>query len=584
MKLSRRHFIKQNSSMLLATALWPKLDVDVFGSDSAADSNTDLLFFDAFTRIGPRRYKHPAEQWRLEDVVQELDHCSISGALVASTLSVSYDAMHANLELSDALRSHPHLFAVWNVLPHQTGECLPPEALAFAMRENDVRAVTINPLSNGWDWQAATSEPLLASLNESRTLVITTSAEMGGWVKLNQFLNAYRSIPVMLYGANWIEQRYLLPLLEGHRHLHISFDRFQINEGLEYLYKKGHVEQLIFATDTPTMSAGAHRSYVDYADIPIEAKEKIAGANLIRLLKGQRPPRIHVNKDEDTLMTAVRRGRPMPVPVVDMHMHMLHEGLNGAGGAGYRMENGGPEGIFAMMKRIGCVGGGYMSWNGVVSNDSVAGNRMVKETLDRSPQGFWGLATFDPTHYTQQQLGEMIPQLYADGRFIGMKPYHFYGVEYHHPSYDIWWQYGDTHRFYALIHPTRQDLLEVDRLATKYPNVRWVIAHAAGSYPMADMAIEVMRKHRHVYAEITLTPVPLGIIEYLVEHVGDDRILYGSDLPMRDPRQQLGWVVFSRLPQASKAKILGTNAFDVIEPCLHRLPRYNVPLHYLKQL
>jgi len=570
----------------LGAAMWPKLPLEIAERvvGDAAIENKNTLFFDAFARIGPRRYKHPAEQWRLEDVVNELDHCSISGALVASTLSVSYDAMYSNLELSDMLKPYPQLFAIWNVLPHHTGECLAPAALVAAMREHDVRAVTINPLSNGWDWRAATSEALLACLDENKILVITTAAELGGWVSLNQFLNQYRSIPVLIYGANWIEQRYLLPLLEGHKHLHISFDRFQINEGLEYLYRKGHEDQLIFASDTPTMSAGAHRCYVDYADIPEAARAKIAGGNLIRLLKGQRPPTNRVNRNEDALMSAVRDGKPLPTPVVDMHMHMLHQGLNGAGGAGYRMENGGPEGIFAMMKKIGCVGGGFMSWNGVVSNDSVAGNRLVKETLDQSPKGFWGLATFDPTHYTQQQLGAMIPQLYADGRFIGMKPYHFYGVEYHHHSYDIWWQYGDEHRLYALIHPTRQDLLEVDRLAAKYPHVRWVIAHAAGSYPMADMAIEVMQKYSNVFAEITLTPVPLGIIEYLVEHLGDHRILYGSDLPMRDPRQQLGWVVFSRLPLASKEKILGTNAFEVIKPCIHRLPRYNVPPHYLKQL
>src|SRR5690606_24510645 len=170
---------------------------------------------------------------------------------------------------------------------------------------------------------------------------------------------------------------------------------------------------------------------------------------------------------------------------------------------------------------------------------------------------------------------------YADKRIIGMKPYHFYGVEYHHHSYDIWWKFGEQNRLYALIHPTRTDLLEVETLAAKYPGVRWVIAHAGGSYAMADMAISAMQKYANVYAEITLTPVPLGIIEYLVAHVGDDRILYGSDLPMRDPRQQLGWVVFSRLPLASKKRILGENAFKVIEPCIKQLPRYNIPAPYL---
>src|SRR5690606_23162602 len=172
------------------------------------------------------------------------------------------------------------------------------------MRQHQVRAVTIHPLSNGWDWTAETSRPLLEWLNENKLLTITSAPELGGWSALNQFLNRYKSIPVLLIGANWIEQRYLLPLLEGHANLHISFDRFQINEGLEYLYKKGHIDQLIFASDTPTMSAGAHRCYVDYADIPADARAKIAGGNLMRLLGGLRPPAVYTNKSEDQLMTA----------------------------------------------------------------------------------------------------------------------------------------------------------------------------------------------------------------------------------------------------------------------------------------
>jgi predicted TIM-barrel fold metal-dependent hydrolase len=450
------------------------------------------------------------------------------------------------------------------------------------MMEYKVKAVTIHPFSNGWDWTAESSQELLNYLNDNKVFTIVTVPELGGWKELNEFLDRYKSIPLLVTGISWGEQRYAIPLLTGHPNFHISFDRFQINEGLEFLYKKGHIDQLIFATDTPTMSVGAHRTYIDYADIPKEAKAKIAGGNLSRLLGGLRPPAIHTNKNEDILMTAVRNGKPVPVPVIDMHMHMLHEGINGAGGTGYHMENGGPKGIFKMMEKLGVVGGGFMSWNGVVSNDSVQGNKLVKEALDVSPKGYWGLVTFSPTHYTQEELAVMIPEVYADKRIIGMKPYHFYGMEYHNPAYDIWWEYGNKNGLYALIHPSRSDLQEVEKLAAKYTNVRWVIAHAGGSYKMADMVISTMKKYKNVFAEITLTPVPLGVIEYMVAALGDDRILYGSDLPMRDPRQQLGWLVFSNLPLASKKKILGENAYSVIEPCIKNMPEYNVPVAFRK--
>ena len=83
-----------------------------------------------------------------------------------------------------------------------------------------------------------------------------------------------------------------------------------------------------------------------------------------------------------------------------------------------------------------------------------------------------------------------------------------------------------------------------------------MVAQCGSDFKTADLAIESIQKHPNVYAEITLTPVTFGIIDYLVQHAGADRVVYGSDLPMRDPRQQLGWVVYSRLPVAEKNMVL----------------------------
>ena len=567
---SRRQFLKKSTlaglGLALASHHMPQID----------DQSSELLYFDGFTRIGPYKYKHPAERWKLEDLLEEMNHCSISAALVAYTLSVNYDAMHSNLELSEMLKPHKQLFPIWNVLPDNTGEFPSPQRLSQLMQEHQVRAVSIYPATNAWNWKDHQSRPLLKWLSKKKILTILTASEMGGMAQLNEFLQTYPSLPVLLTDASWSEQRLVIPMVFQHKNLHICFNNFQINEGIEYLYKKGHLNQLVFASNAPSMSAGAHRTYIDYADIPRRAQAQVAAGNLTRLLHGLTPPSQNINPNDDIIMKAIKQGRPLPVKLIDMHMHMLHEGLNGAGW-GYRMENGGPQGVFKLLKRLGYDGGGIMSWNGVVSHDAAGGNLAAKAALNQAPTGFWGLANFDPTHYSQQQLAEMIPKLYEDKRFIGMKPYHYYGVQYHDPAYDVWWKFGNENHLYALLHNTRSDLLEAETLAAKYPNVRWVIAHAGSSYKMADMAIAAIKKYPNIYAEITLTPVPLGVVEYLVEKAGEDRIMYGSDLPMRDPRQQLGWVGFSRLPLNVKKKVFAGNALKVIAPCLDRLPRHNRP-------
>lgn len=539
---------------------------------------TDLLYFDAFTQIGPRLSKHPEHAWKLSEVLDEMAHCSISGALVANTMSVRYDLMFSNLELSSRLEEYGNLFAIWNVMPHQTGEFPEPEALGKSMRRHDVRAVTLFPQANGWNPFTESSRPLLDWLEKNAILTIIHRREFANFGEIERLIAGYPNLPFLLMACHWADQRLVLPLMAQYKNLHLSFEQFQINRGIEDFVGLGYEDRLLYLSNSPIMSMGAHRSYIDYAEVPEETRAKIAGGNLTRLLRGQKPPAVLTNGNEDAIMTAARQGKPLPVPVIDMHMHILHEGMNGGGGS-YRMKDGGPRETFRVLERFGCIGGGFMSWNGTVGNDAVSGNACTTLALDAAPKGYWGLGTFDPTHYTQSELERLIPELYADKRFIGIKPYVMAGVEYHHKSYEVLWKYGNERRFYAGIHRVRNnDFQEVITLAEKYPNITWVVYHCGVDYKTADMAIECMKKFPNVYGEITMTSVTSGIIDYLARHAGAERILYGSDLPMRDPRQQLGWVVFSRLSYEDKKKVLAENAFKVIEPHWDRLPEHNRPI------
>lgn len=535
-------------------------------------ANGETRYLDALTRIGPRRHKHPAERWSLDHLKEEQTHVAISGGLVQYTQSLYYDTLSANLELSQMLEGDPARRAVWNVIPWLTGEFPDPDRLVELLGDHDVGAVSLHPATNAWDWQLDANQPLIDRLEAERILTITSRPELGGWREVDQFLTRWPHLPVLLSDAAWSEQRYLLPLLKRHTNLHITLERFQINQGFEYLVEEGLARQILFGTNAPQMSSGAQRAWLDYSGLAEEERAAIAGGNLIRLTGWQSPPgSASPSPNEDALMRQARRGLPIEERVLDLHMHMLEEGLSSTG-EHYRMQGGDPNGVFALMERLGVNGGGIMSWNGVVSGDMEGGLRTVRRALDVAPPGYWGLATLDPTHLEEHSLGDLAREVYQDHRLIGMKPYPLYGVAYDDPAYAPWWELGDGLQLYGLLHQTRSDGSEVRTLAERYPNVRWIIAHAGSSFEAADVAIEAINAHANVFAEITYTSVPGGMIEYLCEHAGADRILYGSDLPMRDPRPQLGWVLYSRLTMAEKRAVLAENAARVIEPCLHRLP------------
>ena len=99
----------------------------------------------------------------------------------------------------------------------------------------------------------------------------------------------------------------------------------------------------------------------------------------------------------------------------------------------------------------------------------------------------------------------------------------------------------------------------VEKVVGMYPNITFIIAHTGASYALARRVIKLAKEFDNVVLEITYTTTGRGMIEFLVNEVGADRILYGSDLPMRDPTPQLAWVCYAKIPVEDKKKILAEN-------------------------
>jgi predicted TIM-barrel fold metal-dependent hydrolase len=523
-----------------------------------------LTYFDAFTKFGPRPRVHGAHPWSFQHLLDELNHCSISAALVSSTGQTLYDAMFENRLLSEKLADHDWLFPIWNVAPHWTGEWPEPEKLTKLMQDSDVRAVTLYPRTNGWHLTSPSSKPLLDELERTKTLTIIDWQDVDAAL-LEPTFEQHPNLPVLIRGVTWSQQRQLVPMLRRFKQVHVAFDFLQINYGIERFTEWGLEDQLVFCSNAPTMSAGAHRFYVDYAMVPEKVRQKVAGGNLSRLLKGLTPPRERVNSDEDDIMAEARQGKPLSTLVLDMHAHMLDEGLDGAGG-GYAMYNGGPKGTYELNRHMGVDGIGIMSWNGTVGVHAEQGNQCVRDAMDAYPDYYWGLATFDVLHESADTMREQMEATYADKRFLGLKPYPQYGIPYNDKRYDCWWEFGNERHLYCGLHPHNWFAAgEFDGICPKWPNLTCVAYHCGGDYTIADTAIELANKYANFMIEITLTPVCGGIIDYLVKNSPPGRVVYGSDLPMRDPRQQLGWVVYSKLDLLTKKQVLGGNAKRLLD-------------------
>ena len=529
-----------------------------------------LRYFDCLCETGPIENKDPAAPWTTEDILACMDWCEIDGALLGHTMSRREDPMTARSILADEIAKAPdRLFPIWSAMPNDAGDTEDPTDLIGAMRAADVRAIKLFPASHGFPTDISVIGPLLESLRDAGAPVFLDATEFGGDADrpFHAFHEIASNFPTLILVAQrfgWGQQRVALALLDRHENIHIEFSKFQCNRGLEVCARRYGAERLLFGSGLPAMSAGAARAYIDYADISDEARQLIAGGNLSRLLGGVRPAPFAPppEADEDKLRAAVRLGLPVEdSPVLDAHCHVLPEGSNSAGRV--VMYRGDAKGLIEIADRMGTRTTAMMSWSGPIGGDMPRGNETVRRAMSDFPDKVVGVAYFNCTHYSPAELLAELRLRFDEQGFLGVKPYRNVGAPYDDPLWAPVWDFANDRGLYALLHIGGFDM--VRRMADRYPDMVFLLAHSGASWERARAVAQVMNEKPNVWAEVTLTPVTNGAIEYLATEGDENRVVYGTDAPMRDPRPQFGWVAWARLPEATRRKILGENFVRLIE-------------------
>ena len=101
---------------------------------------------------------------------------------------------------------------------------------------------------------------------------------------------------------------------------------------------------------------------------------------------------------------------------------------------------------------------------------------------------------------------------------------------------------------------------QMDALIQRHPGLPFVAAHP-GERASVENHINRMRKYENAYLDISGTGIlRLGMLEHLVDCVGTDRILFGTDYPISNHDLYVHVVKTARIPDADKEKIFHLNA------------------------
>lgn len=246
-------------------------------------------FFDCNCCLGRTGYPHLLDIHNVSGLKQEMGTAGIEEALVYHTLSRDASPQLGNSMLIDEIKGCAELHPAWVVIPHHTGEMSRPEELLKEMKKEGVKAVRIYPTRNFHsfsvnDWCCG---ELLSALEGALTPLIL-DIEIVSWDDVHTLLKNHPFLPLIIANCSYRHNRFIYPLLEKHKSLHIEMSRFMGAGAVEDLVGRFGSKPLLFGTNMPQYTGTAAVALLTYADIREDDKKAIAGGNLCQLLKETR--------------------------------------------------------------------------------------------------------------------------------------------------------------------------------------------------------------------------------------------------------------------------------------------------------
>lgn len=516
----------------------------------------DLTYFDACSYLGRHGRMQPGQPVTPEALLAEMDHFGIHEALVVDVISAEVSPRSGNERILELTRDHPRLHPAWAALSPYSKELAPPEELIARMRREGVGALYLfyetffQPLT---DWalgplleaMQAAGVPLFLCPNKG---IGVWQTDMTPWDDLVELCRRYPSLPVVtteyrVYGG----QRPAYAALAACPNLHVDLTSWWLHKSIEFLVGEFGAERLVWSAQLPVRTPASPLMQLNYSELAEEQLALIAGGNMRRLLSWNEPvepaPAVAFPAPVDALHGAARDRRSLREETfLDCHghwgdaspRHVLHDTLDT---------------VLAEMDKFGVRQVCIFSLGGVMG-DETYGNDRVAEIVAAHPDRFVGFTLVNP-HRGEALMREELEK----GRERGMRGIklipHYQGYPEDGPMIDVACAYGDEHGLLMLNHSwgTPEN---IERLVAAYPRACFITGHAN------DQLGHLTPRYPNLFI-CTCPFLGWRDAERFVAIYGADRILFGSDLMDLPVAWGLGQVLYARLPEADKRKILGEN-------------------------
>ncbi|MGQ9609326.1 MAG: amidohydrolase family protein [bacterium] len=520
-----------------------------------------LSFFDSNCVIGKRSirrsgHRNEAEFYSVDDLLTEMDHAGIDSALVYHSLAKEYDPMTGNMMLMDEIKGYERLHPCWVVMPSETREIPEPAELINDMLSRNVRAVRIFPSDHLFSLSDWCSGDLLREL-EKHKIVIIIEIDQIGWEGLYGLASRFPEMPIIIANLNYRVNRFLYPILERCRNVYLEISGYQIHRGLEAICSRFGANRLIFGTRMPYFTPGSALTMVNYLLADDTVKEMIASGNLSRLT-GYSTNYESYKYQNDIKSKAMLAHTLEGETIIDAHCHMGPY-------FNFHIPDNDVKGMIEVMDRLG-VKIACISPHIGITPDFKKGNDIALRAMHDYPGRFFGYITLNGNY--PEDIKDEIDRCYHEGmRGFKIHP-SLHGYPASGDNLRYMWEFANEKRLPVLSHTWAGDWTcspsVLGKLAEQYPNVPVILGHSGGTLAGYDEAIAVAKKQKNIFLETCCSTVIYGMIERFVREVGADRILFGSDMPFVNANAQIGKILYAKISDEDKRKILGLNMEKIL--------------------
>ena len=229
------------------------------------------------------------------------------------------------------------------------------------------------------------------------------------------------------------------------------------------------------------------------------------------------------------------------------------------------------------VRRIVC------SHHSALACDAGRGNALMQEVVNEHPDEFLAYWVINPNY--PEDTTRALRAFDQRTGFVGLKfwpDYHL--VPVNSPKYAPALQYADAHGLLVLVHTFGESPFDAPgmlaEVGQRYPRAQFLMGHSG--YGEWECSVAIARDLPNVYLDLTsvfqaldfsqmpggslmpraaaFSPHVNGLLEYMVENAGSQKVVFGSDLPWYSQHYHAGAVLFAHIAEEARHDILHRNA------------------------